>query len=775
MALVTAIAAHVLPGLLLLLGVRRRTGAVAAVAACVLAATAAVAVAQSGGAETVVRWIPALGLGLSFRIDGLALLMVLLVSVLGIVVLGFAHAYFDRDGTYARFVGVFTAFAGSMTGLVASADLLTMFVFWELTSICSFLLIGLNDRSAAARTSAVRALLTTGAGGLCLLAGTVLLQVSEGTTSFAALAAAPPDGALAGAAAAMVLLGAFTKSAQVPFHFWLPGAMAAPTPVSAYLHSATMVKAGVVLLARTAPAFSDGAGWRWAIVACGGATIVVGALAALRETDAKLLLAQSTVSHLGVLVVLVGVGSPVATFAGTAHLLAHAVFKAGLFLGVGSIDHAIGSRQLTDLGRARRVAPFAAWATVGAAASMAGIPPMLGFVTKEKGLAALLDHVHGPEGVVALVAMAAGSVLSVAASIRLVRALLARPAVAHATVGGHAGDDAHHGHAGSRVSAILLTGPVVAAAAVSLAAGLAAPAIGRLVASAATAVDPDATAKLALWPGFGTVLAVSVAILVAGTAVGLRAPLTRPERGATAGVRAFDATYDGTLALAKRTTRAVQSGSLPTYVAVVAAVVVAALAVAVASGWPPEGPSLTWGTPLEAFVVLATGAFALAVVAVPVRFTAAFLLGGVGLGVSLLFALRGAPDLALTQLLVETLTIVIFLIALRAMPRRFAPSVRSTPRVVRAGIAGAIGILVPVVAWMAAGSRRAPSVAEQYVARSVGEAGGRNVVNVILVDFRGWDTMGEITVLAVAALGVANLVRVAGGRRRRQAPGGEAQ
>jgi multicomponent Na+:H+ antiporter subunit A len=772
MALVTAIAAHVLPGLLLLLGVRRRTGAVAAVAACVLAATAAVAVAQSGGTETSVRWIPSLGLGLSFRMDGFAVLMVLLVSVLGIVVLGFAHAYFDRDGTYARFVGVFTAFAGSMTGLVASADLLTMFVFWELTSICSFLLIGLNDRSAAARTSAVRALLTTGAGGLCLLAGTVLLQVAEGTTSFAALAAAPPDGALAGAAAAMVLLGAFTKSAQVPFHFWLPGAMAAPTPVSAYLHSATMVKAGVVLLARTAPAFSDGEGWRWAIVVCGGATIVVGALAALRETDAKLLLAQSTVSHLGVLVVLVGVGSPVATFAGTAHLLAHAVFKAGLFLGIGSIDHAIGSRELSDLGRARRVAPFAAWATVGAAASMAGIPPMLGFVTKEKGLAALLDHVDGPEGVVALVAMAAGSVFSVAASIRLVRALLARPVTAHATVDGQGG---HAGHAGSRLAAILLTGPVMAAAAASLVAGLAAPAIGRVVASASTAVDPAATSKLALWPGFGAVLAVSIAILAAGTVVGLRAPLTRSERGATAGVRAFDATYDGTLALAKRTTRAVQSGSLPTYVAVVAAVLAVVLGVAVASGWPPEGPSLAWGTPLEAFLVLTTGAFALAVVAVPVRFTAAFLLGGVGLGVSLLFALRGAPDLALTQLLVETLTIVIFLIALRAMPRRFAPSVRSTPRVVRTTVAAAVGILVPVVAWMSAGARTAPSVADQYVARSVDEAGGRNVVNVILVDFRGWDTMGEITVLAVAALGVANLVRVAGGRRRRQSPGGEAR
>ncbi|NBV82381.1 MAG: Na+/H+ antiporter subunit A, partial [Actinobacteria bacterium] len=344
------------------------------------------------------EWIPLLGFDFSFSLDGFAVVMTLLVSVLGFAVLAYSIGYFEHDATFARFVGLFMAFAGSMTGLVLAADLFTMFVFWELTSICSFLLIGLNDKSESARRSAVRALLTTGAGGLCLLAGVSLLQAEFGTTSFARLAELAPSGTIAQAAAVLLLLGAFTKSAQFPFHFWLPGAMAAPTPVSAYLHSATMVKAGLVLLARTSPIFADQGVWRWWVVVAGVTTMVIGGWQALRQVDAKLLLAHSTVSQLGLLTVLFGIGSPIALYAGVAHLVAHAVFKAGLFLGVGVIDHELGTRDVSRIGAARSSVPLTVWAIAASTVSMAGMIPLLGFVTKEKALVALLDAPLGSVG-----------------------------------------------------------------------------------------------------------------------------------------------------------------------------------------------------------------------------------------------------------------------------------------------------------------------------------------------------------------------------------------
>ena len=776
MAVATLLAAHLLPGLVLLIGVRRRPVVAAVVAAVVMAATGAAVVVAGGdgGSSATVEWLPSLGLDLRFQFDGLAVLMSVLVAVLGLAVLAFSLAYFEHDGTYARFVGLFAAFAGSMTGLVSAADLFTMFIFWELTSVCSFLLIGLNDRSESARTAAVRALLTTGAGGLCLLGGVALLQVSQGTTDFDALVASPPSGAMAGTAAGLILVGAFTKSAQFPFHFWLPGAMAAPTPVSAYLHSATMVKAGIVLLARTAPAFSDADAWRWAVVVAGGATMLVGGAAALRQVDAKLLLAHGTVSQLGLLAILFGSGDPKAAFAGTAHLLAHAVFKMGLFLGVGAIDHGTGSRHVARLAEGRRALPLvgASFAMVGA--SMAGIVPMLGFVSKEKAVAALLDADLGDPGTVALLAAGVGMVLSVAYSVRLLRALLRRaPGDSAGAV--QQGSDHHHVERESWLVRSALHGPVLLAAAASLVLGLAAPATGRWIASAASAANPRASSSLSLWPGFNEVLAVSVAVLAVGFVIGIRAPLEPSRPWRVRGERAFDAVYNAVLSGAKRLTGAIQTGSLPMYATVFLAVLGSVLAVAVAGGWDSVTVPSGVGEPLAVVVAALTGAFAIAVAVVPVRFTAAFLLGGVGLGVAVLFAMRGAPDLALTQLLVETLTMVMFLIALRALPRRFAPSPTWSPRPVRIAVACAIGVLVPLFAVAASGSRSTGSVAGEYVERSVGEAGGRNVVNVILVDFRGFDTMGEITVLAVAALGVVNLVRVAERQRRTRSANGGAQ
>ena len=773
MVLFVAVVAHFAAGFLLLVGLRRRPVVGALVGLVVLAATAVIVVRRGVGTalpmRQTVEWIPLLGFNLSFALDGFAVVMALLVSTLGFGVLAYSIGYFQHDATFARFVGLFMAFAGSMTGLVLAADLFTMFVFWELTSICSFLLIGLNDTSESARRSAVRALLTTGAGGLCLLGGVGLLQVEFGTTSFVQLAELSPRGTVADAAAVLLLLGAFTKSAQFPFHFWLPGAMAAPTPVSAYLHSATMVKAGLVLLARTSPVFADTGAWRWWIVVAGVVTMVIGGWQALRQVDAKLLLAHSTVSQLGLLTVLFGIGSPLALYAGVAHLVAHAVFKGGLFLGVGVIDHELGTRDVSRIGAARTRMPLVVVAMSACTLSMAGIIPLLGFVTKEKALVALLDADVGPAGTVALWGVIAGSVLSVAYSVRLLRAVLG---VETSETGSTQEEAPHHA---SRLATSLLSAPVVLTAAISLILGFFASWLGTLLVAPAASLDPAAAGKLVLWPGINTAFSISVVVIVLGAVAGWRAPLAAtPSRGSR-GERIFDTVYDAVLAVSKRVTSVTQPGSLPMYVGVMAALIAAApIAALTIDGWFPAADFVD-DSPLTLVIVALAGVLAIGTVLVPMRFAAALFLGGVGYAVAVLFAMRGAIDLALTQLLVETLSVVIFLLALRVMPARFSPSSDWNPRSLRVAIAAAVGIAVPLFALAVNGARVDPSVSQEYFARSVDEAGGRNVVNVILVDFRGFDTMGEITVLAVAALGVANLVRAAERERRNKAAAGAGQ
>ena len=773
MVLIPLLIAHFVAGLLLLVGLRRRPALGALAGMMVLAVTVTFVVARGVGASDplteTIGWLPALGFDLEFALDGFAVLMALIVQVLGFGVLSYSLAYFEHDATYARFVGLFMAFAGSMTGLVLAADLFTMFVFWELTSVCSFLLIGLNDKSESARQSAVRALLTTGAGGLCLLGGIGILQVEIGTTSFADMALLRPTGAMIDVAIVLVLLGAFTKSAQFPFHFWLPGAMAAPTPVSAYLHSATMVKAGIVLLARTSPAFGQSDLWRWWVVLAGVITMVIGGWQALRQTDAKLLLAHSTVSQLGLLTVLVGIGSPIALYAGVAHLLAHAVFKVALFLGIGVIDHEIGTRDVTMLAAARSRVPLVVFAIGASTLSMAGVIPLFGFVTKEKALVALLDVDFGLVGAVALVGVVVGSVLSVAYSVRLLHALSRRP---EPTPDGH--DSGHHSSAGSSgisSSRLLLGTPVVMAGFASVVFGFGAVTVGKWLVAPGRSLDPDAKSKLVLWPGINAALVISFAVIVVGAVIGWRAPLETERFHGSRGERAFDSLYQATLAASKRLTRVTQSGSLPVYVAVTVTTVATVVAASLFVDGMPAMDGLTTDAPLTIAVTAMTVVVSLAVAAASLRFTAAVFLGGVGYGVAVLFLMRGAPDLALTQVLVETLTIVIFLMATRSMPRTFAPTSSWAPRPVRIAVSVAVGVLVPLMMLAVHDARTAPSVSDDYFARSIDEAGGANVVNVILVDFRGFDTMGEITVLAVAALGVVNLVRAAARRRHDQVGG----
>lgn len=714
---------------------------------------------EAGGAVRNVSfsWIADLGLSLNLRLDAFAVMMVLIISVLGALVMAYSMAYFDPDKTTARFTGFFMAFAGAMSGLVMSADLFTMFVFWELTSVLSFLLIGLNSESGYARASALRALLVTGAGGLCLLAGVALFQVELGTTSFQELANMAPTGTIITVAAVLVLCGAFTKSAQFPFHFWLPGAMAAPTPVSAYLHSATMVKAGIVLMARMSPIFGDLDIWRWLVVLAGGITMVLGGVRAMYATDAKLLLAHSTVSQLGFLGILAGIGIPGATYAAVVHLAAHAVFKAALFLSIGAVDHAVGSRDIRTLSGVGRQMPLVATVATLSAASMAGMIPLFGFATKEKALAVLLkaDDTVGVVGNVALGFVVVGAVLSTAYSVRFIRGVFGTKKDCAPT---------HVHHAPS----FLLVAPVVLLSTASVVAGVFAKQTGHLFDAVASTLSPTATGKLALWPGVNTALVVSVIVVGVGAALGYFFPLAAKARTLPiTGDKVYLGLLEGILSWSKKITKYTQSGSLQLYTVVIMAVLGTALLYPLLfDQWPHFDNMVIADSPLQ-FGVAVLGIVLVGVMTFTAhRFVAALLLGGVGFAIAVIFALYSAPDLALTQILVETIVLVVFLLVLRQLPSKFERSVKGSVRLGQIALSVLVGVGVSLFALLVGNARQAPSVGEQYVTRSLPEGGGKNVVNVILVDFRGVDTLGEITVLAVAALGVANLVNMA--RRQRK-------
>ena len=770
--------AHLLAAIVCLAPGRRSARWALPVAAIAPAVTFGWLVSQAGAvldgdSPTVdVEWIPQLALSISLRLDGFGLLMGLLVSGIGVLVLLYSTAYFGRRDDLGRLAGLLVAFAGAMLGIVWADGLLTLFVFWELTSITSFLLIGFDDTNAAARAAATRAFLVTGAGGLAMLVGLIILTIVGDTTTISGLIADPPTGTLTDVALVLVLLGAFTKSAQFPFHFWLPGAMAAPTPVSAYLHSATMVKAGLVVVARFAPAFASEGPWRVLVVAAGLASLFVGGIGAMRQQDAKLALAQGTVSQLGFLMVLLGLGTPAATYAGVAMLVAHALFKASLFLSVGVIDHEAGTRDMRRLRGLARALPVAAASVVVAAASMAGIPPTFGFVAKEKALDGLLENEIGAIGTVALVGIVLGSVLTVAYTIRITVGLLGNDAPGVEIDGAV---DADHGpiepSAVHRPSLGLVGAPALLAL-LSLLFGLAAGAVGDWLAEATASLDPKTSSKhLVLWPGVNEALLVSAGIVTAGvtlwwfTRAATRTLAARRSRATIT----YDRIYDGLLEGARRITAATQSGSLPLYLAIVLSTVATALFVALAAGATESISSPRFSnSPIEFVAVVVTGLLAISILFVRNRFGAAVLLGGSGYALAIVYLIQGAPDLAVTQFLVETLTIVVFLLVLARLPSDFAPGPAWAPRIVRIGIATAVGVTVAVFALSATGSRTEPSVGEDFVALSEPEAGGRNVVNVILVDFRGFDTLGEITVLAIAGAGVVNLVRAARRQQRRK-------
>lgn len=751
----------------------RRGFAVAAVAPVVVLVWAAARAADAVDGTPVVQridWVPSLGIGLDLRVDAFSLVMIALVSGIGLLVCVYALGYFShpKPGT-GRLAGLMTLFAGSMLGVVMSDHLLALFVFWELTSITSYLLIGNDDRSRAARDAALSAILITGGGGLAMLAGLVLIGRQAGTYRLSELVTDVPNGDAVTVGLLLVLLGAFTKSAQLPFQSWLPGAMVAPTPISTYLHAATMVKAGVYLVARLSPLFAATGGWRGVVVAVGSLTMLYGGWRALRQHDLKLLLAFGTISQLGFLMVLLGAGLYDVAQAGVVLLLAHGAFKATLFMVVGIVDHQTGTRdvrRIDGLGRAWR--PVVVVSVLGAA-SMAGLPPLVGFIGKEKALdAALQADIAGATA--AVVAITLGSILTVAYSGRFVLGVLGR--LSDASAGPPATGPA---------PSVLFLAPAVVLAAFGVVAGLLPVLVDEWVRDATTALYPDSSPKdVVLWAGVNAALGLSAVIVAAGAVMmvahrrveALQTVIASSWRAVPSADRVFWAAVAGTLRGAKRTAAIVQSGSLPIYLLVVLGVAaVAPIIPAVAAlDELPDGIETWMHVPIGVVILAA----AIGATVVTRRIAAALLLGGVGYGMAAMYVVQGAPDLALTQLAIETLATTLFVLVLRFLPKRFVEQRPVIVAPLRVAVSTAVAGTVFVLALVAAGARSdvpAPPVSQEMVERAVPDGKGANVVNVILVDFRGVDTLGEITVLAVAGLGAVALARTA---RRRPADAPEA-
>ncbi|MGQ0717877.1 MAG: hydrogen gas-evolving membrane-bound hydrogenase subunit E [Pseudonocardiales bacterium] len=764
------VAAHlVLAGLLPLLSARSHRAAF--LAAAVLPAAALVwafghtSEALRGGVTRTTEWAPELGLALSFRLDTLALVMVVLVSGLGALILVYSAWYFGPGNSHSgssqatRSAALLLAFAGAMLGLVLADDLLTLYVFWEITSIASFLLIGQSGESREDRRAAVQALLVTVFGGLAMLLGFVLLGEAAGTYRISEILADPPGGPMVTTALVLILLGAFTKSAQLPFHPWLPVAMVAPTPVSAYLHAASMVKAGVYLVARLAPAFATEPVWWVPVVVAGLGTMLIGGWRALHETDLKRLLAFGTVSQLGFLVVLLGAGGRTAALAGITMLLAHGLFKAPLFLVVGILDKRAGSRDVRELSGVGWAWPGMALIATLAAASMAGLPPMLGFVGKEAAFEAFLQD-GAVRGWSIVLGLLAGSVLTAAYSARFLWGAFARKPSVEPTV-------LQRPEAG-------LTLPAWLPALAGLALGLAYPVPDVLGASYADAYPPGADYHLALWHGLG------LPLLFSAIAVGLGLALHRWRAAATAlhrrlrhGVsaqRAYEIVVGGVERVAVLVTGRLQVGSLPTYLAVVLGTVVLLPGSALVFGTALPDAQALYDAPMQVPLGIVVVVAALALIGAHRRFTAVLLVGVIGYGIGGLFVVDGAPDLALAQFLIETLTLVAFVFVLRRLPAQFSRTdSRPAVQLPKALIAAAGGVLVAFSAVVISAARQAPpSASAEFIRRAPDEAGAPNVVNAIIVDFRALDTLGEITVLLIAAAGTASLVLATRHDRRRR-------
>ncbi len=701
-------------------------------------------------------WIPSLDLTLSFRLDGLSLLFALIITGVGTFITLYSAAYMAGHRHVLRYFFFLHAFMLSMLGLVLADNLLLLFVFWEGTTIFSYLLIGFDHESGKARENARQSLLITAGGGLALLLAILLLKIAGGTYVISDWSAGDDlirQHALYPLIFAGILLGAFTKSAQFPFHFWLPNAMSAPTPVSAFLHAATMVKAGIYLLMRSHPLLGGTSIWMVTLVLIGGITAVWGAVQALGPRDLKKILAYTTIMALGILTMFLGGQSSKALTAAVTFLLVHALYKAALFLAVGSIDHATGTRSMDHLGGLRRMMPLTALGVAAAALSMSGFPLFFGFIGKEIMYEGALAEELYP-AFTATAALAANALMTAVAAM-----VLLGPFTGKLTDSAQGARDAPW---------LMWIGPLIMGG-IGILFGLIPEWVSfALIEPAVFAFHPGREEiRLALWHGLSLPLLLSILTLAIGAAVYLfRQQSCRLIQAGIARLplsleRIYMLSLSGFIRSAELLTARLQNGSLHFYLAVIVSFVVVAVSIPWVSGLsfalfiPSESGSVT-AIALMVFI----GAAALVVLTARKRLAAIGGLSGVGAGVALLFLLLGAPDIALTQLLVETLTIIFVSIVLLRLPPMEQARKRSRRRQsFDATLSIAVGVLI---ASMLAAINQVPldrSLTEFFESNSFVAAHGRNIVNVILVDFRSLDTLGEIIVVVLAAWAAVTLLR----------------
>jgi len=715
-------------------------------------------VAGGATASGSIAWAPSIGVDLSFFIDGLSLTFALLISGIGALIVLYSGGYLKGHPRQGRFFSFILLFMGAMQGLVLADGFITLFIFWELTSITSFLLIGFDNHREAARRAAFQALIVTGMGGLSLLAGLLVIWNVTGAGSMSTLLGKGSllrDSALYGTALVLVLGGAFTKSAQFPFHFWLPNAMQAPTPVSAYLHSATMVKAGVYLVMRLNPAMGDTVAWETVLPLFGGATLVVGTVLAVRQTDLKLMLAYTTVGSLGLLVMLTGLGSDKAVEAAVLYLIAHSLFKGALFMVAGTVDHEAGSRDVTELAGLRGAMPITFISALLAGASMAGLPLFFGFLAKEEIYAATA----GGGGWTILITLVAlfGNVLMVAIACGV-------------ALGPFTGGEARSPKPAHEGPILLWLGPA-ALACLGLVAALLSGAAHHFLSSpmAGAVAGKPLAVEISTVPHLGLPLVLSAVTIALGAAAywaraqirGLVTALLDaigwwPDAG-------FDQAMRGLLRGATGVSRVVQSGRLDIYMKVTFIAIALALVIPMVgnSEWPspPVWPSLK----LHEWTVLLIAVIGLfAVLRARSRLTAIVSLGIQGFAVALVFILLGAPDLSFTQFMLETLSVVILALVmtqlrLSVQDRRPMPS-RIFDTLVAVAAGAGFGLLLLKTTQMPFDAR----LSDFFSTYSRAIAHGRNIVNVIIVDFRGLDTLGEISVVMIAGLAILTLIRMTG-------------
>ena len=700
-------------------------------------------------------WIPSLGISLSFRLDGLSLLFALLISGIGFFIIAYAGRYLEGHKDQARLYVLLLCFMASMLGLVLSDNLISLFVFWELTSITSYLLVGFSHEDKSSRLSARQGLFVTMGGGLALLAGFVMLGMAGGSYELSELLSQREllhDHALYAPMLILIVIGAFSKSAQFPFHFWLPNAMAAPTPVSAYLHSATMVKAGVYLLARLNPGLGGTELWTMILGLVGAFTMFIGVFLAVRSTGIKKVLAYSTVMALGTLTMLIGIGTPTAITAAMAFLLAHSLYKGALFLVAGIIGHSTGSKDFMHTGGFRSAMPVTALFAGVAALSLGGIIPLFGFVAKELMLEAVLE---------APLFSAVLSTLAVASAILGV------------TVAAIVGIRPWYGNlAKTKVTPheappAMLAGPVVLAS-LSLVLGLSAPLVQQwLLGSAITAVYGTPVEKtLSLWHGFNLPLLISAVSLVAGLLLftvwqGFRRATRFTDVLAKIGPEQwYERAMVGITHVSAWQTRMLQTGYLRYYLMVVLGSMVALV---LSQMWTYRDSIhlLIDFSDLRFYEVVVAAVLASSVLMAAItssRLSAVAALGAIGFTVALLYLLFSAPDLSITQVLVETLTVILLVLVLFRLPG-FVKLSPTHLRLRDAGLAVIVGATMTLLLLSVNGTQYFDSISEYFIAESAPSAYGRNIVNVILVDFRTLDTLGEIFVLALAATGVLAMIR----------------